>query len=71
VPFLKIKNGTKGRGIEINLRKPALYVKKNLDLNPGRHVPPERATQACSERIPLANIPDPDYIGIRALWATP
>src|SRR5580698_3610698 len=31
--FLKIKNGTKARGIETNLRKPDLYVKKNLDLN--------------------------------------
>ncbi len=31
MPFLKIKNGTYTRGIENNLRKPDLYVKKNLD----------------------------------------
>jgi hypothetical protein len=35
--FLKIKNGTKARRIETNLRKPDLYVKKNLDLNLRRH----------------------------------
>jgi hypothetical protein len=34
--FLKIKNGTKARGIEMNLRKPVLYVKKNLGLDLGQ-----------------------------------
>jgi hypothetical protein len=33
--FLKIKNDTKARSVEINLRKPVLYVKKNINFNPG------------------------------------
>jgi len=31
--FLKIKNDIRARGIGLNLRKPALYVKKNLDFD--------------------------------------
>jgi hypothetical protein len=33
--FLKIKNDIRARGIEVNLRKPVLDVKKNLDFDPG------------------------------------